>query len=75
LQRLSRRSTIPPASPPARASSPHYQYRSATGISSSPRRGYGGNVTNYYALSAIKLKAACIERGVELSFRMLAATR
>jgi hypothetical protein len=32
---------------------------------------YGGNVTNYYALSAIKLKAACIERGVELSFRML----
>jgi len=32
---------------------------------------YGGNVTNYYALSAIKLKAACIERGIELSFRML----
>jgi hypothetical protein len=32
---------------------------------------YGGNVTNYYALSAIKLKTACIERGIELSFRML----
>jgi len=32
---------------------------------------YGGNVTNYYALSAIKLQKACIERGIELSFRML----
>ena len=32
---------------------------------------YGGNVTNYYALSVIKLQAACIERGIELSFRML----
>src|SRR5579859_5394317 len=32
---------------------------------------YGGTVTNYYALSAIKLQAACIERGIELSFRML----
>jgi hypothetical protein len=32
---------------------------------------YGGMVTNYYALSAIKLQAACIERGIELSFRML----
>jgi hypothetical protein len=32
---------------------------------------YGGNVTNYYALSAIKLQAACIERGIKLSFRML----
>jgi len=32
---------------------------------------YGGNVTNYYALSAIKLQKACLERGIELSFRML----
>jgi hypothetical protein len=32
---------------------------------------YGGNVTNYYALSAIKLQKACSECGVELSFRML----
>src|ERR1700689_13653 len=32
---------------------------------------YGGNVTNYYALSAIKLQAACIERDIKLSFRML----
>jgi hypothetical protein len=32
---------------------------------------YGGNVTNYYALSAIKLQSACIERGIGLSFRML----
>jgi hypothetical protein len=32
---------------------------------------YGGNVTNYYALSAIKLQKACIERDIELSFRML----
>jgi hypothetical protein len=32
---------------------------------------YGGSVTNYYALSAIKLQAACMERGIELSFRML----
>ena len=32
---------------------------------------FGGNLTDHYALSLLKLQAACIERGIRLSFCLL----